>query len=152
MAFGYLILDLHTKDPQHPMFGKPDQDCLRAPLFTDKTGVGQTSWHARVKDLASSVRDSKGPTKIKGSCWMSLTPTTKIESRFSTDAKPVILINFEFVRWLCFLANPTSRNWDILTGQKRGLDIDPKDHPFCHTGHDGEGSIIFSRKTEGYKS
>jgi hypothetical protein len=113
-----LILDSHTKDPQHPTFGKTEQDYLRAPLFTEKTGVGRTSWHARVKYLASSVRDSMGPTMTKGSCWMSPTPLTKIETRFSTNTKPVTLINLKFVRWLCFLANPTSRNWDILTGQK----------------------------------
>jgi len=44
-----LILDSDTKDPQHPTFGKTEQDYLRAPLFTEKTGVGRTSWHARVK-------------------------------------------------------------------------------------------------------
>jgi hypothetical protein len=147
-----LILDLHTKYPQHPMFGQTEKGCLRAPLFTKKTGVGQTSWHARVKFLASSVRDSMGPTMTKGSCWTTPTPTTKIETQFSKDAKRVTLISFRFTRWLCFLANPTSTNWDILTGQKRGLGIEPRDHPFCHTCHNGEGSIGFRHTTSGTTS
>jgi hypothetical protein len=139
------ILDLHTKEPRHPMFGKPVKGCIRLPLYTEKTGYAQLSWNNRVKCLASSVRDSMGQTMIKGSCWMAL--STRSEIRLNTSARQsrrklekVNVVKFTIVRWLHFLANPSPQNWDIITGEKRGLPMNPNDHPFCHSCHNGEGS------------
>jgi hypothetical protein len=146
-----LIVELHTREPNHPMFGESMKDCIRAP-FVLETGRARSSWHLRAINLASSIRDSMGSTMIKGSCWMSPTTNTRIEKRFSKNANPVFMVNFKFVRWLSFLANPTSQNWDTLTGEKRGMPIKSTQHPFCHTCHNGEGSIKLSRKTEGRES
>jgi hypothetical protein len=128
-----LIVEIHTREPTHPMFGEPQQDQLRAPF---NVAGNDTSWYSRTLRFAGCVQKAMGSEMIPGSCWMSSTRRTSIKQNVHAKTSETFF-SVAFTRFFFFLANPTSQNWDILTGQKRGLAIDPRQHPFSQTCHNG---------------
>jgi hypothetical protein len=131
-----LIVEIHTREPGHPMFGEPQQGQLRAPLNNNKN-----SWYARTRVFACCVQKSMGSEMIQGSCWMNSTHYSYIGQNHHKASQTKT--RFAYTRLFFFLANPTSQNWDILTGKIRGLDIDPRHHPFVQTCHNGHSSREF---------
>jgi hypothetical protein len=128
---------LHEQNPHHPIFGKRQAGKIRLP-FTG-TGRNRFDWEAKCLTLARSVEEAMGPWIMTNSCWMKVDSTWHITMKDPRTNKPIALVQFQIVRLLAFINNPTTEGWAALTGQleKSGRSIDT---PFTHSCHNGQGS------------
>jgi hypothetical protein len=129
---------LHNNCPTHPIFGECEKGKIHA-LFRLPGGKGAaTSWHMKAQKLGGNVAKNMGEYMPRNSCWMVLEDSTHIRKR-GVDGKEVDLVTFKTYRLLAFLADPTSVNWNKLTGQLEGTGKSIE-NPFLHCCHNGHAS------------
>lgn len=138
---------LHQHEPHHPMFGPIERGKIKCPLGPLKV-PNEVSWHKKIRDLARNIEKSTGTEMIKGSCWLWSGAANEIiwQKKKVTDAQGNVTggryASIMPVRLLCFINDPSDKNWAILTDEKYQVadGLKSKDYPFCHTCHNGQGS------------
>lgn len=133
------IKDLYEREPDHPMFGEIENGKIRCPLGPLKK-PNEVSWAKKIRDLARNVASRTGDTMLRGSCWMWYSSANEIIWQKKDTGRYASIMP---VRLLCFVANPSRENWAILTDEKYRVPDGrrSKDFPFCHTCHNGQGSL-----------
>lgn len=123
-----LLSDIHSRDPNHEMFGPLEAGHLRAP-YEPTTRKNGTSWQSVIKSIARTKY--LYPIQLESNdCWMSKTSSVKLTKQ--ENRKTVLLKSVKTVRLLAFLIDPSDENWVALKDGIVSLSL-PFDH-FCQRG------------------
>jgi hypothetical protein len=122
-----LVTSLHTKLPDHPIFGAASKNIIQLPY--EQTN-GQC-WLGVMKLIASE--QTKNGVKLgENKCWMSKQNTVKIF--IYENGKQVLAKSILRCRLLAFFKSPTTENWEIL--QNKNNDNKNQFDHFCGRGLD----------------
>jgi len=117
---------LFTSNRTHEMFGAVAKGLLRAP-FEDFSRKNAVSWWNIIESICN--RDFARPLRIgENQCWMTKSNSYKLT--VSSGGSTQLVKSFKVVRFIAFLMQPSSSNWEAL---KAGTEAIPFDH-FCHRG------------------
>ncbi|KAK9354975.1 hypothetical protein V1523DRAFT_361222 [Lipomyces doorenjongii] len=103
------FIHLHTSQPDHEIFGERTEGLLRLPLYDSQKPTGQ-SWASICKRIALKVSNEMGSSVGPNDCWLSRTRDLAIYYGSRHQEKFV-----DIFRLLCFIADPTPRNWGNLS-------------------------------------
>ncbi|KAK9368606.1 hypothetical protein V1509DRAFT_556494, partial [Lipomyces kononenkoae] len=123
------VIDLHTRDPKHEIFGEPAQGLVRLPMYASRPN--DNCWAKVCRAIAVCVLTVMGSAFQLEACWMSRTRCAQI-TKFH-KGKRVICRTVSIVRLFAFLTEPTPLHWKYLSGNDSNALLSPFSHA-CNRG------------------
>ncbi|KAK9377578.1 uncharacterized protein V1513DRAFT_26 [Lipomyces chichibuensis] len=129
------FINLHTTHPHHEIFGEPTKGLLRLPLYSSRPT--EQNWAKICRRIALTVSHSMESSFGPSECW--LTPARKLH----IYKGKVAVKDFQIVRLLAFLADPTSLHWACLVETRTRVFYRPFARLCCGQRERSDGRIAY---------